>query len=122
MRLAARLIAKLRRRGYGCRRRYGAPHRCCVIVSTNARRPFFTSARARSRAGRTFFGRSIGPRHSSPWRARERRTLDGEEVASIVDAAMGHKVGGPRHYVRADGTEVVAEALPEGESLSEVAE
>jgi cell division protease FtsH len=52
----------------------------------------------------------------------ERETLDGEEVASLVDDAMGHKSGGPRHYVRADGTEVVADPLPEGESLSEVAE
>ncbi len=52
----------------------------------------------------------------------ERETLDGAEVGSIVDAAMGHKVGGPRHYVRADGTEAIAEPLPEGESLSEVAE
>ena len=52
----------------------------------------------------------------------ERETLDGEEVGALVDAAMGHKSGGPRQYQRADGTEVVAEALPEGESLSEVPE
>jgi cell division protease FtsH len=52
----------------------------------------------------------------------ERETLDGEEVASLVDSAMGHKSGGPRQYMRADGSEVVAEALPEGESLSELAE
>ena len=37
----------------------------------------------------------------------ERETLDGAEVGSIVDAAMGHKVGGPRHYMRADGSEAM---------------
>ncbi len=52
----------------------------------------------------------------------EHETLDGEEVGSLVDTAMGHKSGGPRQYVRADGTEVVADTLPEGESLSELAE
>jgi cell division protease FtsH len=52
----------------------------------------------------------------------EHETLDGAEVGSIVDTAMGHKVGGPRHYVRADGTEAIAEPLPEGDSLSEVAD
>jgi hypothetical protein len=35
---------------------------------------------------------------------------------------MGHRCGGPRHYQRADGTDVIAEPLPEGDSLSEVAE
>ena len=36
-------------------------HRCCVIVSTSASRPFFTSASARRSAGRTSCGLSIGP-------------------------------------------------------------
>ena len=35
----------------------------------------------------------------------ERETLDGEEVASLVDTAMGRKVGGPRMILHADGTE-----------------
>jgi cell division protease FtsH len=38
----------------------------------------------------------------------ERETLSGEEVADIVDTAMGRKVGGPRLITTADGTEVVA--------------
>jgi cell division protease FtsH len=49
---------------------------------------------------------------------RERETLDGDEVSTLVDTAMGHKSGGPRHYTRADGSEAVAESLPEDESLS----
>jgi cell division protease FtsH len=52
----------------------------------------------------------------------ERETLDGEEVGALVDAAMGHKAGGPRHFTRADGSEALADPLPEGENLSEVAE
>jgi cell division protease FtsH len=52
----------------------------------------------------------------------ERETLDGDDVETLVDTAMGHKCGGPRHYVRADGTDVVADPLPEGESLTELAE
>ncbi|MEX1008824.1 MAG: ATP-dependent zinc metalloprotease FtsH [Acidimicrobiia bacterium] len=52
----------------------------------------------------------------------ERETLDGGEVGAIVDEAMGHRCGGPRHYLRADGTDVVAESLPAGESLSDIAE
>ena len=40
---------------------------------------------------------------------RERETLSGQEVADIVDRAMGRKVGGPRLITRADGTEVPAE-------------
>jgi cell division protease FtsH len=35
----------------------------------------------------------------------ERETLAGEEVASLVDTAMGRKVGGPRMILHADGTE-----------------
>jgi cell division protease FtsH len=35
----------------------------------------------------------------------ERETLEGTEVADIVDNAMGRKVGGPRMIVHADGTE-----------------
>ncbi|HEY1738517.1 MAG TPA: ATP-dependent zinc metalloprotease FtsH [Acidimicrobiia bacterium] len=34
----------------------------------------------------------------------ERETLDGEEVARLVDTAMGYKAGGPRKVVHADGT------------------
>jgi hypothetical protein len=33
---------------------------------------------------------------------------------------MGHKAGGPRKVTKADGTEVDAEELPEGDSLSDV--
>jgi cell division protease FtsH len=46
-------------------------------------------------------------------------TLDGSEVERLVDEAMGHKAGGPRKVTTADGTEVEAEELPEGDSLSE---
>jgi len=35
----------------------------------------------------------------------ERETLGGEEVATLVDNAMGRKVGGPRMILHADGTE-----------------
>jgi cell division protease FtsH len=52
----------------------------------------------------------------------ERETLDGTEVGALVDEAMGHKAGGPRHYTHADGSEAIADPLPEGESLSEHAE
>jgi cell division protease FtsH len=34
----------------------------------------------------------------------ERETLDGEDVARLVDEAMGYKAGGPRKVVHADGT------------------
>ncbi len=34
----------------------------------------------------------------------EKETLDGEEVAHLVDDAMGYKAGGPRKVVHADGT------------------
>jgi cell division protease FtsH len=39
----------------------------------------------------------------------DRETLDAEEVANLVDTAMGHKVGGPRKIIHADGTEEWAE-------------
>jgi cell division protease FtsH len=39
----------------------------------------------------------------------ERETLDADEVAHLVDDAMGHKVGGPRRIVHADGTEEFAD-------------
>ena len=54
-----------------------------------------------------------------PARARDARRRRGRP---LVDEAMGRKAGGPRHYVHADGTEDVAEPLPEGESLSDVAD
>jgi cell division protease FtsH len=45
----------------------------------------------------------------------DRETLDAEEVAELVDTAMGHKVGGPRKIVHADGTEEFAtEPIEEG--------
>ena len=50
----------------------------------------------------------------------EHETLDGEEVARLVDEAMGRKVGGPRKTVTADGSEVEVPPPPEGESLSDV--
>jgi len=49
----------------------------------------------------------------------ERETVDGDEVAHLVDAAMGYKSGGPRRVVRADGTEEIVEAGAEGDSLSD---
>ena len=42
----------------------------------------------------------------------EFETLDGAEVGRLIDEAMGHKVGGPRHFVHADGTEDVADPSP----------
>jgi cell division protease FtsH len=39
----------------------------------------------------------------------EKETLDGSEVAALVDGAMGHKAGGPRKVVHADGTEETVE-------------
>jgi cell division protease FtsH len=50
----------------------------------------------------------------------EHETLDGEEVARLVDEAMGRKVGGPRKTVTAEGTEVEVPPPPEGESLGDV--
>ncbi|HTD50184.1 MAG TPA: cell division protein FtsH, partial [Acidimicrobiia bacterium] len=44
----------------------------------------------------------------------ERETLAGDEVAKLVDTAMGRKVGGPRMIVHADGTEE-----PAAESLDD---
>ena len=35
---------------------------------------------------------------------------------------MGHKSGGPRHFVRADGTEEIVESTGDGESLSDYVE
>ena len=52
----------------------------------------------------------------------ERETVDGEEVADLVDVAMGHKSGGPRRTLRADGTEEVIETTGDGESLSDFVE
>ena len=49
----------------------------------------------------------------------ERETLDGDEVAELIDDAMGRKAGGPRKVTKADGSEVEVEA-PEGQSLSDV--
>ena len=40
----------------------------------------------------------------------DREMLDAGEVADLVDTAMGHKVGGPRKIVHADGTEEYATA------------
>jgi cell division protease FtsH len=48
----------------------------------------------------------------------ERETLSGVEVETIVDQAMGRKVGGPRLITRADGTEVPADPnLPPEDGL-----
>ena len=41
----------------------------------------------------------------------DRETLDADEVATLVDEAMGHKVGGPRRFVHADGTEDYADEV-----------
>src|SRR5947207_5867651 len=38
-----------------------------------------------------------------------RETLDGDEVATLVDNAMGRKAGGPRVITHADGTQELAE-------------
>jgi cell division protease FtsH len=59
----------------------------------------------------------------------ERETLDGDEVAALVDNAMGRKVGGPRVITHADGTQELAdpsEELPEivgvsGEETADIA-
>jgi cell division protease FtsH len=42
---------------------------------------------------------------------RERETLSGQEVADIVDQAMGRKVGGPRVITKADGTDEPVDAI-----------
>ncbi len=52
----------------------------------------------------------------------ERETVDGLEVASLVDSAMGHKSGGPRRALRADGTEEIVETTGDGDSLSDFVE
>jgi len=48
-----------------------------------------------------------------------RETVDGLEVATLVDDAMGEKVGGPRMVARADGTEEPMPLPNEGESLTD---
>jgi cell division protease FtsH len=52
----------------------------------------------------------------------ERETVDGDEVARLVDEAMGFKSGGPRRILRADGTEEIVEPGAEGESLTDFVE
>jgi cell division protease FtsH len=52
----------------------------------------------------------------------ERETVDGEEVADLVDSAMGYKSGGPRRALRADGTEEVVETSGDGDSFSDFVE
>jgi cell division protease FtsH len=52
----------------------------------------------------------------------ERETVDGVSVAELVDAAMGHKSGGPRRALRADGTEEIIEPSGDGDSLSDYVE
>jgi cell division protease FtsH len=42
----------------------------------------------------------------------ERETLDGDEVARMVDEAMGFKAGGPRVVTHADGTTEVVDPPP----------
>ncbi len=39
----------------------------------------------------------------------EHETLDGQEVADLVDNAMGRKVGGPRKITHADGTDELSD-------------
>ncbi|HEX6310960.1 MAG TPA: ATP-dependent zinc metalloprotease FtsH [Acidimicrobiia bacterium] len=50
----------------------------------------------------------------------EHETLDGDEVARLVDEAAGRRVGGPRLVQRADGTEAEVEPPAEGQSLDDV--
>src|SRR5439155_23237303 len=52
----------------------------------------------------------------------EQETVDGQRVADLVDTAMGHKSGGPRRAMRADGTEEPIETPGEGDSLSDFVE
>ncbi len=52
----------------------------------------------------------------------DHETVDGQEVADLVDVAMGHKSGGPRRALRADGTEEVIETTGDGDSLSDYVE
>ena len=52
----------------------------------------------------------------------ERETVDGEEVSRLVDDAMGHKSGGPRRGLRADGTEEIVETAGDGDSLTDYVE
>jgi len=52
----------------------------------------------------------------------ERETVDGAEVGRLVDEAMGHKSGGLRRVLRADGTLEEIPLPPEGESLTDFVE
>ncbi len=52
----------------------------------------------------------------------EHETVAGEEVSTLVDSAMGHKSGGPRRVLRADGTEEMVETSGDGDSLSDFVE
>ena len=49
----------------------------------------------------------------------EHETLDGDEVARLVDEAMGHKAGGPRHYVTPTAP-TSRRAAPRGRSLADI--
>ena len=49
----------------------------------------------------------------------ELETINGEDVARIVDAAMGYKAGGPRKVVHADGTVTESEAATITESFTD---
>ena len=46
----------------------------------------------------------------------------GGVTASLVDVAMGHKSGGPRRVLRADGSEEIIETTGDGDSLSDFVE
>jgi cell division protease FtsH len=48
-----------------------------------------------------------------------RETVDGDDVARLVDEAMGQKSGGPRMVARADGTEEAVPLPTEGDSLTD---
>ncbi len=52
----------------------------------------------------------------------EQETVDGAEVSNLVDIAMGHKSGGPRRALRADGSEEIVETSGDGDSLSDYVE
>ena len=43
-------------------------------------------------------------------------------MSDLVDIAMGHKSGGPRRVLRADGTEEIVESTGDGDSLSDYVE
>ena len=44
------------------------------------------------------------------------------DLDALVDVAMGHRSGGPRRVLRADGTEEVVEASGDGDSFSDFVE